>query len=264
MCKSFSLDKYLYGNKNLVSYLNKVEHTTNLIDPTDKELIEFLQRLFGRNYTDVPLLSPFIQNWIEARILKQSKLNTFVRQSFQTTMKDNAYNFAIAKSYNFLDGLKTLSKLIDDKDELINKQKQFSNLIFSNQQKIEDYQVEHMTDLINTVDGSEGNLLEYVSERDGKVRPEHKEQDGTIRDKIDPYWTKAVSLLSEWNCRCSIEQAPKNSKMTVAKDINNSKTKYQPSEIDFQKGKAIIFNEELPVFQNTPAIIRQRFKKEGF
>jgi hypothetical protein len=187
-----------------------------------------------------------------------------VTKSYKATLNDNVYNFSIAKTFQYLDALKSLANQISDKDELIKKQKQYSNLIFGVQQKIEEYQTEHMTKLINTVDGADSELLEYVSERDSKVRPEHRVQDGTIRPKNDPYWTKAITLLSDFGCRCSIEPAFKGAKMTIYTEPVNSTSPYQPSQIDFQSGRAIVYSQNLPVFSNIPPIIRRQFKKNGF
>lgn len=262
MCKSnIRYDINLYSNKNLKDYLS---NTFVINASKDKELIEFIEKLFGKPYAEIPELSPFLMMWIENKMKESSLLSEFVRPSFKTTMKDNTFNFSVAKTFKFLDGLKTLANQITDKDELIEKQKMFSNLVFSSQQAVEEYQVEHMTKTINTVDGNGTELLEYVSERDSKVRASHKAQDGTIRPKTDSYWTDVISLLSEYNCRCSIEPAFSNAQMTGTKTIEKRDYKTQPSDIDFQSGKAIIFSQNLPVFQEIPSTIRRQFKNTGF
>jgi hypothetical protein len=264
MCKGKSYDIKLYNNKELLTYLNSAEALQNALSPQEKELLEFLSKLFGKPITELPMLSPFLMNWIQKQLLGASTLGSFVSMGYKTSLDSNVYNFSVAKTYQYLDSLKSLADSITDKDLLIEKQKQYSNLVFGTQQKIEEYQTEHMTDLINVVDGSDSPLLEFVSERDAKVRPEHKAQDGVIRPKNDVYWTKAISLLSDYNCRCQILPAFKGAKMTIYTEPVNSKTKYQPSDIDFQENKAIVYSENMPVFENIPPVIRTKFKKNGF
>lgn len=47
--------------------------------------------------------------------------------------------------------------------------------------------------------------LKLVSVNDGRVRPEHKALDGTIRPFNDPFWNTHTPPL-DWGCRCDIEQ----------------------------------------------------------
>lgn len=47
--------------------------------------------------------------------------------------------------------------------------------------------------------------LKLVSVRDGRVRPEHKILDGTIRPIDDPFWKTHTPPL-DWGCRCDIIQ----------------------------------------------------------
>lgn len=47
--------------------------------------------------------------------------------------------------------------------------------------------------------------LKLVSVNDGRVRPEHKVLDGTIRPFNDPFWNTHTPPL-DWGCRCDIEQ----------------------------------------------------------
>ncbi|WP_051289315.1 phage head morphogenesis protein [Chryseobacterium daeguense] len=47
--------------------------------------------------------------------------------------------------------------------------------------------------------------LKLVSVKDGRVRPEHKILDGTIRPYNDPFWSTHTPPL-DWGCRCDIEQ----------------------------------------------------------
>lgn len=47
--------------------------------------------------------------------------------------------------------------------------------------------------------------LKLSSVQDGRVRPEHKALDGTIRPINDPFWDTHTPPL-DWGCRCDIEQ----------------------------------------------------------
>lgn len=47
--------------------------------------------------------------------------------------------------------------------------------------------------------------LKLVSVRDGRVRPEHKILDGTIRPISDPFWKTHTPPL-DWGCRCDVVQ----------------------------------------------------------
>lgn len=47
--------------------------------------------------------------------------------------------------------------------------------------------------------------IKLVSVGDGRVRPEHKVLDGTIRPFNDPFWNTHTPPL-DWGCRCNIEQ----------------------------------------------------------
>ncbi len=47
--------------------------------------------------------------------------------------------------------------------------------------------------------------IKLTSVQDGRVRPEHKVLDGTIRPYNDPFWNTHTPPL-DWGCRCDIEQ----------------------------------------------------------
>ncbi|HAO08190.1 MAG TPA: hypothetical protein DCQ50_14670 [Chryseobacterium sp.] len=47
--------------------------------------------------------------------------------------------------------------------------------------------------------------IKLTSVQDGRVRPEHRVLDGTIRPYNDPFWNTHTPPL-DWGCRCDIEQ----------------------------------------------------------
>ena len=268
MCNCKPILNYnVYDKIEVVKNINNLYEIKNGEEQfTDEELINFLNTLFGSSSTDIPFMSSYLEQWIASKLMANNKLGSNVKPKFHTTSKLNIDNFVIAKSYNFLNTMKYLANTIKDKAQLILNQKAFSNVMLNVQQKTEEQQVDKVSTIVNhfSTTNPKSKLLEYVSERDNRVRPEHKKQDGTIRSNNDPYWNKAILLLTQWNCRCHIIESTADH-MTVVKPIDlNEETQEQPSDIDFQKGKAIMFTQSLPVFQNIPDIVRKRFNKNGF
>ncbi len=55
------------------------------------------------------------------------------------------------------------------------------------------------------IENSTHPYLEYVTARDGHVRPEHQALDGIILPIDDPFW-KSYYPPNGWNCRCTVKK----------------------------------------------------------
>ncbi len=135
------------------------------------------------------------------------------------------------------------------------------HLILSDQQATEEEHVDKTSKQVSIVVEKPKQLLEYVSERDNRVRPEHKQLDGTILPADHPFWLEhAHTALGQWGCRCSIVATENPIKLPPA-NVSLTPSVETASDIDLQSGKVKIFRETLPYFENADPIIRKYYKK---
>lgn len=251
MCNcNYSYSKFIYNSSEKNEDLNI----------NDNALSEYLKNLFGFK-KELPLLDQVLQNWIFQQLRNSESLKR--NSVLLATSQPNMFNFSLAKTYKYFDTLKELQQISINENEVIKAQTKFTNLKFDTEQVIENKHVQHLSENVSRFE-QKGELLEYVA-RMANTRIEHKDQNGTIRYKTDiQYWNKALELLGEFNCNCSIEVAAKDAHLTSVKPVVNSTTTYTPSEVDLKSGKLIYFKETLPVFQDVPPIVRRVYKKNGF
>jgi uncharacterized protein with gpF-like domain len=108
-------------------------------------------------------------------------------------------------------------------------------------------------------------MLEYVSRKDSKVRPNHKRADGVILDSKNPWWLTAQHLLSDWNCRCQIVKASSNQEQFTINQANIPKpVEKANSKIDLRSEKVIVFQEHLSLFDVPTSIKRKYYRPNGF
>jgi hypothetical protein len=253
MCQVYNYD-WVYTNP-----IGNLHLLQNIDSNIDKEIADYLLKMFGSE-TEISNLSPTLLNYIYAQfqaknVLKKSRNIITARSS-----SNSIYNFSVAKTNNFLNNIKALKKEKVDVSTL----KSYSNLILSTQQSVEVNHVDHISNQVSTIlDSGKSELLHYVSENDSKVRHEHKEASGTILPKSDSFWNDAVHLLAQFNCRCTIINALSGSEMNPkGKNYKYAESKKSSiSEIDLKSGKAGLFSENLPVFQNASPLIRKYYRK---
>jgi hypothetical protein len=247
------------NNDGLIFYtasdLTAITNASPNLDLED-EIKEWLIKLFGSD--NIPEVSPILRNYILRKIEEKNVLMG-LKSRFAKTSMANLENFSLAKTNVFLRNIMELKKDGADMETM----KRYANLVLVTQQTVEENHVAHTTtNIANVADTETGELLLYVSEGDSKTRHDHKLADGTCLPKSDPFWNEAFKLLSEYNCRCTIITS-KNHNMKPAPNIVVKETT-SPAEIDIQSGKAILFKEDLGVFQNASPVVRRQFKRLGF
>jgi hypothetical protein len=257
MCKSNNILNYspiidLNIKKNIEVY--------NVIDTQLQQTLNYLATLSAK---ELPTINPYLLLWIEQQLTSNNNLSVqSVGASIVKQVEDNIYNFSMAKQSKLLEGFRTIEKA--GVENSVDMKQSFANVMFNTHQETENLHVNKNSKNINTIANVDGKLLEYVSERDNRVRPEHAKADGTILPESDPWWNKAFSLMSEWNCRCEILVADEGSSMTKVPKITPLTGQAVPADIDIETGKAILFKKELDVFQDVPVVVRNQFRKNGF
>lgn len=236
---------------------NKIDDFKNQIN---EELLKVLLELISLPSSEIPNIHPYLLLWIERQLQSNNNLDEFiVEEDLIDSLNDNIYNFALAKQSKLLEGFKTIDKAETLKEDL---KMSYAKLILETHMDVENHHVSKNTKNINNI--VQYDMLEYVSERDSRVRKEHEKADGTIRDSKDAFWKTAMKLQGEWNCRCEILPAKSGAKMTTVPKVEVKSGDEQPSDVNLEEGKAILFKESLDVFSNAPLQVRRRYRKNGF
>ncbi len=89
-------------------------------------------------------------------------------------------------------------------------------------------------------------FLQYITAKDGRVRDEHAELDGIIKEVDHPFWDTFMPT-NGWNCRCRTIKLDEGSPTSIAgKNLPDI-----PKDFAFNPGKKqIIFSPEHPYFKN--------------
>ena len=259
------MNNNLYNIKN-VTDLDAFENVDKI---TDEALLTQLEMLFNTPINKISDVHPFLLRWILNKLEEMNRLtDNFTGPLLNSTTKDNLYNFALAKQSTFLNSVKMIKKSKLEAATETEKLKKFANLTFNTQQKVEEEQVKHNTQMVEKVyrEGSR-NMLRYVSEGDNRVRDEHQKADGITLPADHRDWNKLFNLLGEWNCRCEIVPVEDDEEMKLPpKNLVTPTSTQVPTDInlDVQEGKVIIFKEELDVFKKQPGVVRKMYRRNGF
>lgn len=200
-----------------------------------------------------------LYSYIMGKVLFKNNITTKTINS--TT--NNLHNYSIAKTFKFIDTINKVLREFGDEGESKNEIVSVADTFFNAQQNTEDYQTEKITKTASEI--ADGNLLEYVSRKDGRVRDEHKRADGVILPASDKWWSVGQNLLSDWNCRCSIIKSSSDQPNITHSQASIKTTTTKPnSTIDLKSEKVIVFNQHLDLFDVPTSVKRKYFRKNGF
>lgn len=127
------------------------------------------------------------------------------------SLKRNGYKLAGYKNYHFIKDLKKL--LIDPKTKTRRALSEYKRLFkkiddaYNNRWIVAEYQhaVASARMASKWVAMPDTALLEYLTVEDGRVRPEHREWNGIVRPKNDPFWN-TYWPPNGWGCRCTVRE----------------------------------------------------------
>lgn len=260
MCQFNDTKKYdwIYSGNVTANKLNNLHNLQNI--NIDKELREYLLNIFTSK--EIPELSPVLLNYYYEKFQAANALKNARNIYTARSSSNSIYNFVVAKTNVYLNNIKKLINHTDDIEVL----KTFTNLILSTQSKIEEDHVRHISNQYKEMTSSNrsDDLLHYKSMEDNRVRHDHELADGTVLPKSDSFWnTTALTLLAQWNCRCHVIPVDNmkinyKGKDKVYKNLDESG---YISDLDLKSGKAGIFTETLPAFQNANPITRKYYRK---
>ncbi len=181
-------------------------------------------------------------------------------------IEKNVYSFAAAKNWQMLkeltmaikDGDKTLSfnefkqkasKILTDYD--VNYLRTEYNAAIAGAQMASKWvDFERAVTVSHAEQPVEGQpLLEYRTQEDIRVRPEHAALDKITRPVNDPFWNTYYPP-NGWNCRCTVIRLPysKTNKPSTQKEVNHATADCTP-----QKGFATNLAKSGFVFPKTSA-----------
>ena len=260
-------DKFenISNESTIIKYVNdNLDRFYNMVSPTwdytkiDKKLVQ----LVFKAYSDALELTSAYQYYDDVLI--------------------NLYQYAVAKVTRFFYQLHELSKLkISNSLFIISNSwssgqyeiiKNVAKTIFLDRLKTELNHIKHITTQFKRFLSVKigGLKLKYISKEDSKVRPKHADADGIIRPATDPIWQRLILFLSEWNCRCQINEV-KRAKSTTDKELDtkiekiNKVSTYEDdkkasaSEIDLSDNRVIVFKGESKLFKDY-TLIRKKFR----
>lgn len=103
-------------------------------------------------------------------------------------------------------------------------------------------------------------MIEYKTQKDGRVRDAHAMLDGVVRPVNDPFWNYYMPK-NGWNCRCFIVTHSKETKETeIPKDIPEWGSKEFPEIFKMNPGKdKIIFKKDHPYFEVSRSVKKRNF-----
>jgi SPP1 gp7 family putative phage head morphogenesis protein len=97
--------------------------------------------------------------------------------------------------------------------------------------------------------------LEYVTMKDGKVRPAHVYLDGIIRQQDDNFWNTFMPP-NGWNCRCKVKSYQKGENTSLQDFDLTDALKNIPTMFRMNFGKeGIIFPFDHPYFKNADRLL---------
>lgn len=261
MCQHNSKDySWIYSNDISQHMIHLIKNgDEDLDDNIDNDIADYLLKMFGPGVT-IASLSPVLVNYIYRMFQKKNVLKNSRNKFTSTSSSNSCYNFSVAKIGVFLANIKQLKSQKAD----ISILKNYSNLVLSSQTNVEIEHVGHISEQSSTMlDADNTTLLHYVSKHDSKVRHEHAQMNGTIIPKNDPFCETMLHLLSDFNCRCEvIEESDATKYNEKGKAHNYSQAvKTSVSDIDLKSGKAGLFKETLPAFENAPVVVRKYYRK---
>lgn len=205
----------------------------------------------------------WLYNELYSYMLDQLRFKNNLTTKTLNSTQNNLHNYSVAKTFNFIQIINKVLKNYGTIKESSQEINSVANVFFNSQQKTEDYQTQKLTQTASEI--ADGNLLEYVARKDGRVRDEHKRADGVILPANDKWWSTGQNLLSDWNCRCSIIKSS-----AKAANMTNSQANIKPTQpksnstIDLKSEKVIVFNQHLDLFNIPTQIQRKYFRPNGF
>lgn len=237
---------------NICNYKLEIKNEMN------QDFYNLLWQYLGAKVGDISVFNPVVIAYIEEYLRENMAEKPTKGKNNIKNLDNNIYNFALYKTGGIMQSLKDIKTNIKEAEQEMIYQQLIN--VQSAELDVEQYQVEHITETTQKfTDGRK--LLTYVSEGDSKVRPTHRQLDGTTMLSDDKRWSRIMKELSAWNCRCSIENA--ESQILVNPPILGPyKEAYVISDVDVISGKVITFSEQHPVFQNNDPILRKKYKKQ--
>jgi len=182
-----------------------------------------------------------------------SDLISFTRESeLFEQFTDNVYRFSAAKQYQQVRQMSTM--ITQSRDNAVAefaKFRQKAEVIF------DEYNVNYLKTEVATATSQSQNALEFVrfeeqaddfpflryeTQRDDRVRDEHKNLDGIVKRVDDPFWNDYMPA-NGWNCRCfvtpleSAEVTP-DYDITITDDDVEKDFRFNPARTGY------IFHEE--------------------
>jgi hypothetical protein len=239
---------------NICNYKLEIKNEMN------QDFYNLLWKYFSLKPGDISIFNPEIIRYIEEYLRENMASNPIKGKNNIKNFDNNIYNFSLYKTGGIMQTLKNIKS--NKKIEVGEQDMIYQQLINTQSVEldVEQYQVQHITETSKKfTDGKQ--LLTYVSEGDSKVRPTHRQLDGTTMLSDDKRWGRIMKELSMWNCRCSIEIADKQI-LVNPPILGPYKEAYVISDVDVISGKVITFSEQHPVFSNNDPILRKKYKKQ--
>lgn len=236
-----------------------VKYNSEIKNETNQDLYDLLFKYLGAKVSDISVFNPIVIAYIEEYLRENMADKPTKGKNNIKNLDNNIYNFSLYKAGGIMQFIKDINKNVKSDEQELIYQKLIN--VQSAELNVEQYQVQHITETTQQFTDTR-KLLTYVSEGDSKVRPTHRQLDGTTMLSDDKRWNRLIKELSEWNCRCSIEVA-ETQKLVNPPNIGPYEKKgYVISDVDVISGKVITFSEQHPVFQNNDPILRKKFKKQ--
>tara|TARA_R110000796_G_scaffold73842_1_gene165856 strand:- start:1666 stop:4503 length:2838 start_codon:yes stop_codon:yes gene_type:complete len=189
-----------------------------------------------------------------------SKLNNIPNPSFANSLRNNAFVFSGAKTFQ---QVKVMSDFLVDAQGNTRSFKEYRGFA---EKTFDDFNVNWLKTEINQAKGSaqmaekwrqideEKDIfpyLKYVTVGDARVREDHQVLDGTIKEVDNKFWDEMYPK-NGWNCRCTVQQIDEAVETPDA-DITRPDV---PDYMQFNSGKQkALFSPEHPYF-----IVEDQFK----
>jgi SPP1 gp7 family putative phage head morphogenesis protein len=179
---------------------------------------------------------------------------------------DYLKGFAMGKLATFiLESNKKIEGLTDRENRLkqLTKQDELYNETF-HETEVSDiaYQSKQAQDF-QDLEGDGLPNFKYFTQRDDRVRPSHRQLDGIVLSKDNPFWEEYIPQ-NGYNCRCYVQstsQEPTNNKKKIERVINQIKTEGIDKKWRFNPAKSNNLLEiDHPYLQNDNKELRDKFE----
>jgi hypothetical protein len=184
--------------------------------------------------------------------IKFSEMDLYAPENdYYRSMVDNIFSFTAAKQYQVFAAIYAIKDLYKNDFGLFREEALRINRLFNkNYAGVENSHTGYAGQMAQNWRSIEDpdTILEYVTQKDERVRDSHRVLDGIKRRKSDPFWLNFYPPI-DYNCRCFVRNLGTTNGQKLNMDRTIPDVDMIPDEFRFNVGEdGIVWNKQHPYF----------------